>query len=153
MTFKLNLINFMMSYFGLRIQSGDSQALNLSALPVALKLWQRLSQPIPEVKSRVIFNWKFIYFISFFICNVESERHMALKHLLGWWIESGGAIAVCAGFRLNNSWANGTVLKPFLNQKAPFPQHSLVSSFKPRISNSWPSCGESNALAPKIYTT
>ena len=42
----------------------------------------------------------------------------------------------CAGFRLNNAWANSTVLRPFLQPKAPFPHKRLVSGFKCKLRDS-----------------
>ena len=62
--------------------------------------------------------------------------------------------AVCAGFRLNNAWANGTVLRPFLQPESPLSSRSLVSGFKCKLrdSNSRPPYSMPQALTTRLYT-
>ena len=63
-------------------------------------------------------------------------------------------IVVFAGLRLNNAWANGTVLRPFLQPESPLSSRSLVSGFKCKLrdSNSRPPYSRPHALSTRLYT-
>ena len=59
-----------------------------------------------------------------------------------------------AGLRLNNAWASGTVLRPFLQPEGPLSSRSLVSGFKCKLrdSNSRPPYSRPRALTTRLYT-
>ena len=61
---------------------------------------------------------------------------------------------VFAGLRLNNAWASGTVLRPFLQPESPLSSRSLVSGFKCKLrdSNSRPQYSRPRALTTRLYT-
>ena len=61
---------------------------------------------------------------------------------------------VFAGLRLNNAWASGTVLRPFLQPESPLSSRSLVSGFKCKLGdlNSRPQYSRPRALTTRPYT-
>ena len=61
---------------------------------------------------------------------------------------------VYAGLRLNNAWASGTVLRPFLQPESPLSSQSLVSGSKCKLrdSNSRPPYSRPRALTTRLYT-
>ena len=63
-------------------------------------------------------------------------------------------VVVFAGLRLNNAWASGTVLRPFLQPESPLSSRSLVSGFKCKLrdSNSRPPYSRPHALTTRLYT-
>ena len=64
------------------------------------------------------------------------------------------SLFVLAGLRLNNAWASGTVLRPFLQPESPLSSRSLVSGFKCKLrdSNSRPPYSRPRALTTMLYT-
>ena len=67
---------------------------------------------------------------------------------------SSNIVVVFAGLRLNNAWASGTVLRPFLQPESPLSSRSLVSGFKCKLrySNSRPPYSRPRALTTRLYT-
>ena len=63
-------------------------------------------------------------------------------------------VVVFAGLRLNNAWASGSVLRPFLQPESPLSSRSLVSGFKCKLrdSNSRPPYSRPRALTTRLYT-
>ena len=63
-------------------------------------------------------------------------------------------VVVFAGLRLNNAWASGTVLRPFLQPESPLSSQSLVSGFKCKLrdSNSRPPYSRPRALTTRLCT-
>ena len=58
---------------------------------------------------------------------------------------------VFAGLRLNNAWASGTVLRPFLQPESPLSSRSLVFKCKLRDSNSRLPYSRPRALTTRLY--
>ena len=58
---------------------------------------------------------------------------------------------VFSGLRLNNAWASGTVLRPFLQPERPLSSRSVVSGFKCKLrdSNSRPPYSRQRALTTR----
>ena len=56
-------------------------------------------------------------------------------------------------FLLNNAWASGTVLRPFLQPERPLSSRNLVSGFKCKLrdSNSRPPYSRPRALTTRLY--
>ena len=63
-------------------------------------------------------------------------------------------VVVFAGLRLNNAWASGTVLRPFLQPESPLSSRSSVSGFqcKLRDSNSRPPYSRPRDPTTRLYT-
>ena len=61
---------------------------------------------------------------------------------------------VFEGLRLNNAWASGTVLRPFLQPESPLSSWSSVSGFKCKLldSNSRPPYSKPCAPTTRLYT-
>ena len=61
---------------------------------------------------------------------------------------------VFAGLRLNNAWASGTVLRPFLQPESGLSSRRLVSGFKCKLrdSNSRPPYSRPHTLTTRLYT-
>ena len=74
--------------------------------------------------------------------------------MLTYILDMHSCLFVFAGLRLNNAWASGTVLRPFLQPESPLSSRSSVSGFKCKLrdSNSQPPYSWPRALTTRLYT-
>ena len=78
----------------------------------------------------------------------------ALKHITHLIHTKAVVVVVCAGLRLNNAWASGTVLRRFIQPESPLSSQSLISGFKWKLrdSNPRPPYSKPRALTSRLYT-
>ena len=82
--------------------------------------------------------------------NLLSTSNIVKKCLYSY----DGIVVVFVGLKLNNAWASGTVLRPFLQPESPLSSRSSISGFKCRLrySNSRPPYSRPRAPTTRLYT-